>query len=84
MCSALNTVTPLFSAGDPLMRRCCSGRRDREYSDECSDLSTYVARSEARAAFKRAFAARLAVFIATSGLIDYLRQMLRRQLVGSA
>lgn len=56
-----------FSAGDLLMvdvlRRLGSSR----ILDDYPNLSAYVARGEARPAFKRAFAAQLAVFTAASG-----------------
>jgi glutathione S-transferase len=56
-----------FSAGDLLMvevlRRLASSGLLAEYPN----LAAYVARGEARPAFKRAFAAQLAVFAAASG-----------------
>jgi glutathione S-transferase len=56
-----------FSAGDLMMisvlrRLCASGMLG-----EFPNLAAYVARGEARPAFKRAFAAQLAVFTAASG-----------------
>lgn len=56
-----------FSAGDLLMAAVLFRSRGSGILDEYPNLSAYVARAEARPAFQRAFAAQLAVFIATSG-----------------
>jgi glutathione S-transferase len=55
-----------FSAGD-LMMITVQRRLDRtDLLDEHQNLAAYVARGEARPAFRRAFAAQLAVFTAAS------------------
>jgi glutathione S-transferase len=56
-----------FSAGDLLMAAVLFRSKGSGILDEYPNLSAYVARGEARPAFKRAFAAQLAVFTATSG-----------------
>ncbi|MEO8064428.1 MAG: glutathione S-transferase family protein [Pseudomonadota bacterium] len=54
-----------FSAGDLLMVQVLRRLRRSGLLDEFPKLSAYVARGEARPAFKRAFAAQLAVFSAS-------------------
>ncbi|TPN04816.1 glutathione S-transferase family protein [Mesorhizobium sp. B2-3-3] len=56
-----------FSAGDLMMVSVLRRLRRSGILDEYPNLSAYVARGEARPAFKRAFAAQLAVFTAASG-----------------
>ena len=51
-----------FSAGDLMMVGVLFRSKPSGILDEYPNLSTYVARGEARPAFKRAFAAQLAVF----------------------
>jgi glutathione S-transferase len=51
-----------FSAGDLLMVEVLLRLKSSGMLDEYRNLSAYVARGEARPAFKRAFAAQLAVF----------------------
>jgi glutathione S-transferase len=51
-----------FSAGDLLMAQVLRRLSGSELLIECPKLAAYVARAEARPAFKRAFAAQLAVF----------------------
>jgi glutathione S-transferase len=51
-----------FSAGDLMMVSVLLRSRASGLLDEHANLSAYVARSEARPAYKRAFAAQLAVF----------------------
>lgn len=55
-----------FSAGDLLMVTVLLRLKGSGILEEYSDLSAYVARGEARPAYKRAFAAQLAVFTAAS------------------
>lgn len=55
-----------FSAADLLMVHVLQRLKGVGILDEFPNLSTYVARAEARPAFKRAFAAQLAVFTAAS------------------
>jgi len=55
-----------FSAGDLLMVTVLLRVKAAGMLDEHPNLSAYVARGEARAAYKRAFAAQLAVFAAAS------------------
>ena len=55
-----------FSAGDLLMVAVLRRLNGSDILDEYPNLSTYVARGEARPAFKRAFNAQLAVFTAAS------------------
>jgi glutathione S-transferase len=55
-----------FSAGDLLMVTVLRRLNGSGMLDEYPNLSAYVARGEARPAFKRAFAAQLAVFTAAS------------------
>jgi glutathione S-transferase len=52
---------PAFSAGDLMMVSVLLRLRSSGLLDEYPNLSTYVARGEARPAYKRAFAAQLAV-----------------------
>jgi len=54
-----------FSAGDLLMVSVLLRLKASGLLDEYPNLSAYVARGEARPAYKRAFAAQLAVFTAT-------------------
>jgi len=54
-----------FSAGDLLMAAVLFRSRGLGLLDQYPNLSAYVDRGEARPAFKRAFAAQLAVFTAT-------------------
>jgi glutathione S-transferase len=56
-----------FSAGDLLMAAVLFRKRDSGIIDEYPNLLAYVARGEARPAFRRAFDAQLAVFTAASG-----------------
>jgi glutathione S-transferase len=56
-----------FSAGDLLMVTVLRRSQLSGMLDEYPNLSAYVARGEARPAYKRAFAAQLAVFIAAPG-----------------
>jgi len=56
-----------FSAGDLVMINVLRRPTARNMLEEFSSLDAYVARGEARPAFKRAFDAQLAVFIAASG-----------------
>jgi glutathione S-transferase len=51
-----------FSAGDLMMVSVLLRLKSSGILDEYTNLSAYVARGEARAAYKRAFAAQLAVF----------------------
>ena len=51
-----------FSAGDLLMVLVLRRLQGTGLVEECQNLSAYVARGEARPAYKRAFAAQLAVF----------------------
>jgi glutathione S-transferase len=55
-----------FSAGDLLMVTVLLRLKGSAILDEYPNLSTYITRGEARPAFKRAFDAQLAVFIAAS------------------
>ncbi|MGV1794578.1 glutathione S-transferase family protein [Rhizobium sp. A37_96] len=55
-----------FSAGDLLMVSVLLRLKASGILDEYRNLSAYVARGEARPAYKRAFAAQLAVFVAAS------------------
>ncbi|NZD48669.1 glutathione S-transferase family protein [Rhizobium leguminosarum] len=55
-----------FSAGDLLMVSVLLRLKGSAILEEYSNLSAYVARAEARPAYKRAFAAQLAVFTAAS------------------
>ncbi len=55
-----------FSAGDLLMVSVLRRLAGSDLLDEYPDLSAYVARGEARPAFRRAFDAQLAVFTAPS------------------
>jgi glutathione S-transferase len=55
-----------FSAGDLLMVTVLLRLRGSSILNEYPNLSAYLARGEARPAYKRAFAAQLAVFAATS------------------
>jgi glutathione S-transferase len=56
-----------FSAGDLLMVGVLRRLNASGLLDECRTVAAYVARGEARPAFRRAFAAQLAVFTAASG-----------------
>jgi glutathione S-transferase len=56
----------VFSAGDLLMVSVLLRLRPSGLLDEFPNLAAYVARGEARPAYKRAFAAQLAVFTANS------------------
>lgn len=56
-----------FSAGDLMMIGVLRRLGSSGILDEYPNLKAYVARGEARPAFKRAFAAQLAVFTAASG-----------------
>ncbi|KJF68539.1 glutathione S-transferase family protein [Rhizobium nepotum] len=56
-----------FSAGDLLMISVLQRIKSSGILDEYPNLSAYVARGEARPAYKRAFADQLAVFKAASG-----------------
>ena len=55
-----------FSAGDLLMVTVLRRLNGSDILDEYPNLSAYVARGEARPAFRRAFDAQLAVFTAAS------------------
>jgi glutathione S-transferase len=55
-----------FSAGDLLMMSVLLRLKGAGILDESPNLAAYVARGEARPAFKRAFEAQLAVFTAAS------------------
>lgn len=55
-----------FSAGDLLMVSALRRLSGSDILDEYPNLSAYIARGEARPAYKRAFDAQLAVFIAAS------------------
>ena len=55
-----------FSAGDLMMVSVLLRAKALQMVDEFSNLAAYVARGEARPAYKRAFAAQLAVFTASS------------------
>jgi glutathione S-transferase len=55
-----------FSAGDLLMVSALFRLKGSGLLEECPNLAAYVARGEARPAYKRAFAAQLAVFTAAS------------------
>jgi glutathione S-transferase len=55
-----------FSAGDLLMVSVLRRLNGSDLLDEYQNLSAYVARGEARPAFRRAFDAQLAVFTAAS------------------
>ncbi|GGE14565.1 glutathione S-transferase family protein [Rhizobium anhuiense] len=55
-----------FSAGDLLMVTVLLRLKGSDILDDHPNLSAYVARGEARPAYKRAFAAQLAVFTAAS------------------
>jgi len=54
-----------FSAGDLMMVHALQRLKPSGLLDEYPNLATYVARAEERPAFKRAFAAQLAVFAAS-------------------
>ena len=56
-----------FSAGDLLMVTVLRRLKASGIVDEFPNLSVYIARGEARPAYKRAFAAQLAVFTAATG-----------------
>jgi glutathione S-transferase len=56
-----------FSAGDLMMIGVMTRLRVSGILDEHPTVAAYVARSEARPAYQRAFAAQLAVFTAASG-----------------
>jgi glutathione S-transferase len=56
-----------FSAGDLMMVAVLFRSKASGILDEYPNVAAYVARGEARPAFKRAFAAQLAVFTAASG-----------------
>lgn len=56
-----------FSAGDLLMVQVLRRLHGSGLLEEFSNLAAYVARGEARPAYKRAFAAQLAVFTALNG-----------------
>ena len=56
-----------FSAGDLLMVEVLRRLNGSGLLEEHPNLAAYVARGEARSAFKRAFAAQLAVFTAAAG-----------------
>jgi glutathione S-transferase len=55
-----------FSAGDLMMVHVLQRLSGTGFLEEAPNLAAYVARAEARPAFKRAFAAQLAVFTARS------------------
>jgi glutathione S-transferase len=59
-----------FSAGDLMMVAVLLRLKASGLLDEYPNLSAYVARGEARPAYKRAFDAQLAVFISQHRLID--------------
>lgn len=54
-----------FSAGDLMMAAVLFRAKGLALYDEVPNIAAYVARAEARPAFKRAFAAQLAVFTST-------------------
>jgi glutathione S-transferase len=56
-----------FTAGDLLMVEVLRRLSSSGLLDEYPNVASYVARGEARPAFKRAFEAQLAVFVAASG-----------------
>lgn len=56
-----------FSAGDLLMVNVLRRPAATSFLDEYANLKAYVARGEARPAFKRAFEAQRAVFLAANG-----------------
>jgi glutathione S-transferase len=56
-----------FSAGDLMMAGVLFRSKPSGILEEYPNLAAYVARSEARPAFQRAFAAQLAIFEASSG-----------------
>ena len=56
-----------FSAGDLMMVHVLQRLKPSGILDEYPNLSAYVARAEARPAYKRAFAAQLALFTRASG-----------------
>lgn len=56
-----------FSAGDLMMVTVLLRAKGSGVLEEFANLSAYLARGEARPAFKRAFAAQLAVFTASGG-----------------
>jgi glutathione S-transferase len=66
-----------FTAGDLLMVAVLFRSKESGILDEHPNLAAYVARGEARPAFKRAFAAQLAVFTAN-------REGKRHKVSGSA
>jgi glutathione S-transferase len=55
-----------FSAGDLMMVHVLQRLKSTSHLNEYPNLAAYVARAEARPAYKRAFAAQLAVFTAAS------------------
>ena len=55
-----------FSAGDPLMVAVLRRLNGSDILDDYPNLSAYVARGEARPAFRRAFDTQLAGFTAAS------------------
>ena len=55
-----------FSAGDLMMVHALQRLKPSGMLEECPNLSAYIARGEARPAYKRAFAAQLEVFKASS------------------
>ena len=57
-----------FSAGDLMMVSVLLRLRTSGLLDECANLAAYVARGEARTAYRRAFAAQLAAFEASQGV----------------
>jgi glutathione S-transferase len=59
-----------FSAGDLLMVTVLLRLKASGLLDEYPNLSAYVARGEARPAYKRAFDAQSAVFMASQGPAD--------------
>jgi glutathione S-transferase len=59
-----------FSAGDLLMVSVLLRLRFSGILDEFPNLAAYVVRGEARPAYKRAFAAQLAVFTASHRPVD--------------
>jgi len=60
-----NWLDGAFSAGDLMMVHVLQRIKPSGILDEFPNLSAYVARAEARPAYKRAFAAQLAVFTGT-------------------
>ena len=62
-----NWLDDAFSAGDLLMVTVLRRLSGSGMLDKYANLSAYVARGEARAAFKRAFEAQLSVFTGTPG-----------------